>query len=275
MGDIHAAFERLLDQLRDLDKTFVAFSGGVDSTLLLDVAHEVLADRVIAVTAIGPLFPAFETEQARSFCREKGIRHIELLINQLDDEQIAANSPDRCYLCKRLIFSRIVEEAARLGVSSVTDGTNADDVFDHRPGMIALSELGIKSPLKNAGLNKDMIRELSRTRNLPTAELMSCACYASRFPYGVTIAVADVQRVAMVEEKLRSLAFQVYRARHFGKEVRLEFSEKDFRLLLREDVRERISNIARQAGYQTVTVDLAGYRTGSLSREHAVDEGSV
>ncbi|HPQ67809.1 MAG TPA: ATP-dependent sacrificial sulfur transferase LarE [bacterium] len=267
MDEAHAAYERLRALLSEREGALIAFSGGVDSTFLLDVAFAVQKTKPVAITVTGLLFPAFEADKAIDFCRERGIVHYLIDVDQLEDERVAANPPERCYLCKRLLFGRLRDEARRLGLPHLMDGTNADDVEDFRPGMKALHELKIFSPLRKAGLSKEMIRELSHERGLPDWQAMSCACYASRFPYGRRIEPADVRRVALVEEKLRAMGFRVYRARHFGELVRIEVGFDEIVILLQPAMLAELHDAAEQAGYRHVEIDPAGYRSGALNED--------
>ena len=269
MHDTHAALDRLRALLGEIPGALVAFSGGVDSTLLLSVAHEIIPERIVAATARGLLFPSFEIDDAIAFCRERKIRHEILEINQIAEPDIEANAPDRCYLCKQMMMGKLRTLAQQLDLEVVLEGGHADDADDFRPGQRALTELGIRSPLREAGLTKPMIRELSRERSLPHWDRMSCTCYASRFPYGTPITEPDVQRVAQVEQALRDAGFTVYRARHYGLEVRLELAREEMTKLFSANVLATVQQVAREAGYRKLTLDLEGYRTGSLNESLA------
>ena len=267
MPELDAALDRLAAILKEFGSVLVAFSGGVDSTFLLDVAYQTLKDRVVAATAVDILYPTFEREAAIAFCRERGIRHLVVEVDHLAGAEFAANSTARCYYCKQNLFAHLAAKARKLGIAAVIEGTNADDIRDFRPGIKALSEIGIRSPLREAGFTKRMIRELTRQRGLPAWDRMSCACYGSRFPYDTPITVAAIRQVAMVEEALRNASFTVYRARHLGDTVRLELNPEEMVRLMEPGLRDMIVNVARQAGYRHVVLDLAGYRTGSLNEQ--------
>jgi uncharacterized protein len=243
----------------------VAYSGGVDSTFLLKVAHDVLQDRAIAVTARSSTYPERELNDAAEFTRSAGIKHIIIQSEELDIEGFTANPPNRCYLCKYELFSKIKEVAGKHRIKSIAEGSNIDDLGDYRPGMQAIKELGITSPLKDAGLGKDAIRKLSKQMGLPTWDKPAFACLASRFPYGEKITQKKLAMVDRAEQYLLSLGFKQVRVRHHGDTARIEVAEteriKFFDLELMDNVYKQFQEI----GFAYTALDLKGYRTGSMN----------
>jgi len=252
-------------QLTQLAPLAIAFSGGVDSTLLLRLALDTLgADKVLAITADSPLTARGELLRARELAQAMGAQHLVLPTLEFADQRVRSNPPDRCYFCKRIRFEALRQAATASGFVNVADGTNADDAADYRPGTRAAAELGIVSPLRDAGLTKAEIRELSRRYALPTADLPSFACLASRVPYGTGLEEAQLQRIEAGEKVLAALGVQQYRLRDHGDVARLEVLPQDFATVIA--AREVLVAALRELGYTYVALDLTGYRTGSMNQ---------
>jgi len=265
MDHLQQKLEGLKQDLKSLGSAAVAFSGGVDSAFLLAAARQVLGDKVVAVTARSCTLPKRELEEARAFAQAGGIRHIEFDFPVFETEGFGDNPPDRCYHCKTAILKQIRAIAATEGILHVIEGSNVDDAGDYRPGMRAIQEQGVLSPLKAAGLTKAEIRRVSREWGLPTWKKQSAACLASRFAYGEAITREKLAIVEQGEEYLRECGFGQLRVRIHGELARIELEEEDFQKVMVPKVRKELADKFRRLGFAYVTLDVQGYRMGSMN----------
>lgn len=263
--EVHDKLRLLKEYLKELNSIVVAFSSGVDSTFLLHVAHEVLGDKVMAVTASSCSFPKRELEEAKTFCRAEGIKHFICESEELEIEGFRQNPKNRCYLCKKELFSKILEIAKENQIENVAEGSNLDDNGDYRPGLQAVAELDIKSPLRSVGLTKKEIRLLSKEMGLPTWEKQSFACLSSRFVYGEAITEEKLSMVDKAEQLLLDMGFYQVRVRIHGMMARIEVMPEEFEKLIQSDIRNEIIMKFEKFGFTYVTMDIKGYRTGSMN----------
>ena len=258
-------YDRLKQYLKALGSVAIAFSSGVDSTFLLFAAKESLGENVVAVTASSCSFPERELREAKAFCRREGIRHIICESEELKIDGFARNPRNRCYLCKHELFEKILAIARREGINAVAEGSNLDDNGDYRPGLQAVAELGIKSPLRDCGFSKADIRALSKHMNLPTWNKQSFACLSSRFVYGEPITPEKLRMVDCAEQLLLDLGFHQLRVRIHGNIARIELMPAEFPRFMADDVRLKVYARLKALGFDYVTLDILGYRMGSMN----------
>lgn len=262
MEELHEKKKRLETSLLGMGRVLVAFSAGVDSALLLKTAHDLLGERAVAVTVRSPVFPERETDEARAFCEKEGIEQI---FADLPIDGFRHNPKERCYLCKREMFSGFRRIAAERGILHIAEGSNKDDEGDYRPGLRAASELGIRSPLREAGLTKPEIRRLAGEAGLSVWKKPSFACLATRFAYGEEISDPMLSAVERAEQKLRDLGFGQVRVRVHGKTARIEIDRVEHEKILCPGTGDTICSFLHELGFGYVTLDLDGYRTGSMN----------
>lgn len=265
-------YQLLKDNMKKRGSAAIAFSGGVDSTFLIKVANEVLGDKMIAVTATSSTYPERELKEAIQYAKDMGVKHIIISSEELDIEGFASNPKNRCYFCKKELFTKIYEVAKDNGIEYVFDGSNSDDTGDYRPGMQAARELEVISPLKEAGLTKEDIRVLSKELGLLTWDKPSFACLSSRFPYGNKITKDKLKMVEEAEQFLLDLGFRQVRVRHHGEIARIEVNPEErvqfFDVALMDKIGEKLKSI----GYTYITLDMLGYRTGSMNEVLSAEE---
>lgn len=258
-------YDRLKDYLASFGSVAVAFSSGVDSTFLLYAAKEALGDRAIAVTASSCSFPERELKEAKEYCSKMGIRHFVIKSEELEIEGFSHNPKNRCYLCKHELFEKIGALAKEQGINEIAEGSNLDDNRDYRPGLQAVAELGVKSPLRHIGFTKQEIRELSQYLNIPTWNKQSFACLSSRFPYGDLINEKKLKMVDRAEQLLLDMGFHQLRVRIHGDVARIELLPEEFPKFMEEETRLSVYKKFKEYGFSYVTLDVVGYRMGSMN----------
>lgn len=263
--NINQKYEELKKSIKEMGDVVIAYSGGVDSTFLIKVAKDVLGDNVLGVLATSPTYPSREYDNAVETAGEIGVKIEIIKTKETDVKEFTENPADRCYYCKTELFTKIAETAKKRNFKNFIDGSNADDLKDYRPGMKALKELGIRSPLQEAGLTKNEIRELSKQLGLPTWDKPALACLSSRFPYGTPINPEKLRMVDTVENCLYDEGFRNVRARHNDNTVRIEVPPEEIGRFLDTETRERIVKKIKDTGYTYITLDLEGYRQGSMN----------
>jgi uncharacterized protein len=257
--------KNLKEILLSMKSVIIAFSGGVDSSFLASVAYEMLRDHALAITSDSSVYPKSEVKDARRIAKEIGIRHEVIFTEELDIPKFSGNPPDRCYHCKRELFSKLKEIAEKKGFEYIADGTNYDDLVDYRPGMKACAELNISSPLKEARLTEAEIRKLLKKRQLSTWNKPSMACLASRFPYGTKITRQKLLAVEKAEQFLKQLGIKQLRVRYHGDIARIEVYPEDMNLFFKKSIREQVVKKLRELGFVYIALDLRGYSMGSMN----------
>jgi pyridinium-3,5-biscarboxylic acid mononucleotide sulfurtransferase len=262
---IDEKWDRLRSLLRGMEMAVLAYSGGVDSSVLLRAASEILGQNLIAVTAISETYPPAELEPAKIFAESLGVRHRILTTEELVRDEFSRNEPDRCYHCKRELFSKLRQIAVAEGITYILDGSNIDDLRDYRPGRKAAAEFSVRSPLAEAGIAKREVRSLARRMGLPMWDKPSLACLSSRIPYGTPITREVLKNIQAAEDVIRDLGIRQVRVRHHGDTARIEVEQEDLVRLAAGNVRQRIVDALKELGYIYICLDLEGYRTGSLN----------
>ncbi len=264
-GELLEKFDKLEEYIKGLGSLAVGFSGGVDSSFLLAVAHEVLGEKVIAVTGADASVPERELKEAEKFCSDRGIKHIICRVDPLSEDGYRHNGPDRCYFCKHGIFTEVKKIADENGISYMAEGSNMDDLGDYRPGLKAVAELAVKSPLREAGLTKQEIRLISKAMGLPTWSKPAYACLASRFVYGEEITEEKLHMIDQAEQFLIEHGFFEERVRLHGNIARIEVPAKDITRLASDEIREAVYERFKELGFMFVTIDMKGYKLGSMN----------
>jgi uncharacterized protein len=265
MEIIDSKLERLRSLLTGMEGVVIGYSGGGDSTLLAAVAREVLGDRALCVLASSETYPVSEEEEALETAGKLGLTVIRIETSELANEEFAANTPDRCFFCKKELFGRLIAISREHGIRWVADGANMDDLDDYRPGSRAAAELGVRSPLREAGLTKGDIRAISRRMGLPTWNKPSFACLSSRIPYGTRIEPDILRRLDEAERFMKGLGFRQVRVRHHGDIARIEVDPEEIQRLASIDIRRQVTEKFKELKYLYTTLDLNGYRTGSMN----------
>ncbi len=263
-------YDSLKKNLHQMNKTIVAYSGGIDSTLLLKVAYDCLEKNAVGITVVSPSIAKTELEEAKSIAKHIGVRHILVDSHEMEDQNYVENSENRCYFCKSNAYDEIFKFADREGFSFILDGTNAEDVDDFRPGRKAALERGVRSPLQENGITKAEIRKLAKNLGLPNWDKPAAACLSSRIPYGTQVTTENLSQVEQSEQVLKNMGFRQVRVRHHDLVARIEIEPADFKAVLNQ--REKIVATIKDIGYNYVTLDLLGFRSGSMNEVLKKDE---